>query len=449
MRIHNKHITFLILVLFSASAFSQNPLIMDQFTADPSARVFEGKLYVYPSHDVPCGEGEGFIGFCMPDYHVFSSENLTDWEDHGVILSHNTVPWVEPNSFRMWAPDCVFKNGLYYYYFPASSIEKINGRGRRIGVAVSEKPYGPFVPESNFIEGVGGIDPNIFIDDDGKVYMYWAEERVIYGAQLKENMLELETVPVPIKINGIGKNKFIEGPFVFKREGKIYLTFPYIPETIEQIVYATGDDPLGTFEYQNVIVKESPNKCYTNHQSIVEYKNQWYLFYHHNDLSPDFDKNRSMKADSLFFNDDGSIHEIIPSWRGIGITNAENEIQIDRFSAISKEGVTISFIDEKEPFNGWKTTLAQPEAWIRYNTVEFSNVKFKSVLVKAKANRGGSFEIRLNAKDGQLLATVNLEKSENWKTIETKTKKIEPGIYNLIIVSKSEIPFDIDWVKFE
>jgi hypothetical protein len=266
------------LCIVNTGVFSQNPLIMDQFTADPTARVFEGKLYLYPSHDVPCGEGQGFVGFCMPDYHVFSSENLTDWEDHGVIFSHNTVPWVEPESYRMWAPDCVFKNGKYYYYFPASSIEKINGRGRRMGVAVADKPYGPFVPETNFIEGMGGIDPNVFIDDDGKAYIYWAEERVIYGAELKENMLELATVPVPIKINGIGRHKFIEGPFVFKREGKIYLTFPYIPETIEQIVYATGDDPLGTFEYQNVIMKESPTKCYTNHQSIVEYKNQWYLF---------------------------------------------------------------------------------------------------------------------------------------------------------------------------
>jgi hypothetical protein len=449
----NHFIKIVVLSIFiigwATNAYSQNPLIMDQFTADPTARVFEGKLYLYPSHDVPCGEGQGFVGFCMPDYHVFSSENLTEWEDHGVILSHNTVPWVEPDSYRMWAPDCVFKNGKYYYYFPASSIEKINGRGRRMGVAVADKPYGPFVPETNFIEGMGGIDPNVFIDDDGKAYIYWAENRVIYGAQLKENMLELATVPVPIKINGIVKHKFIEGPFVFKREGKIYLTFPYIPETIEQIVYATGDDPLGTFDYQNVIMKESPSKCYTNHQSIVEYKNQWYLFYHHNDLSPKSDKRRSVKADSLFFNEDGTIQEIIPSWRGIGISNAENEIQVDRYSAISQEGVSVSFIDENDTFKGWLTKFDKTDAWIRYNAVELSNERLKKVMVQAKSDFKGSFEIRLNAIDGDLLAEIKVEKTDDWEIIEAKAKKIEPGIYDLFIVSKSENPFEIDWVKFE
>ncbi len=453
MRHRNKLIILSIFIIgLVTDAYSQNPLIMNQFAADPTARVFEGKLYLYPSHDVLCGEGHGFVGFCMPDYHVFSSENLTDWVDHGVIISHNTVPWVEPGSYRMWAPDCVFKNGKYYYYFPAWATEKINGKGQRIGVAISDNPYGPFVPETKFIEGVAGIDPNVFIDDDGTAYMYWADwakNREIYGAQLKDNMLELATVPVPIEIKGIDKHKFIEGPFVFKRDGKIYLTFPYIPKTIEQIVYATGDDPLGVFEYQGVIMRESPTKCFTNHQSIVEYKNQWYLFYHHNDLSPSSDKRRSVKADSLFFNEDGTIQEVIPSWRGIGISNAENEIQIDRYSAISQRGVSVSFIDENDPFQGWKATFDKSGAWLRYNTVEFSNERLKKVLVRVKSKLNSSFEIRLNAIDGDLLAKANVAKTDDWTIIEIKSKKIEPGIFDLLFVSKSEIPFEIDWVKFE
>lgn len=448
--LQNRSIPFVILVLslFSVNLFSQNPLVMNQFTADPTVRVFEDKLYVYPSHDIPCKEGQGFIGFCMPDYHVFSSENLTEWEDHGVIFSHNNVPWVEPGSFRMWAPDCVFKNGKYYHYFPANSLEKINGKGRRIGVAVSEKPYGPFVPESDFIEGIWGIDPNVFIDKDGKAYIYWTENRVIYGALLKENMVELASVPKPMKIKGIGKNKFIEGPFMFERKGIYYMTFPYIPKNIEQIVYATSNNPLGPFEYQNVIMKESSSKCYTNHQSIVEYKNQWYLFYHHNDLSPDFDKNRSIKADSLFFDKDGLIEEIVPSRRGIGVSDAEKMIQIDRYSKISQEGVSTEFNDPTQTFYGWKVFFKRAESWLQYNKVEFVNSKIKILNLKVESPDGGICEVRLNAFDGPLVATIDLEKADGMRAISVKTKRVKSGTYDLFIISKSKEPFAVDWLQF-
>jgi hypothetical protein len=108
-------------LLPAVAAFATNPLIMDQFTADPTARVFEGRVYVYPSHDI--AEPPGYTGrpkwFVMEDYHVFSSENLTDWKDHGVIVSRNDVPWADQTAYAMWAPDAVFKDGRYYLYFPA------------------------------------------------------------------------------------------------------------------------------------------------------------------------------------------------------------------------------------------------------------------------------------------------------------------------------------------
>jgi beta-xylosidase len=131
--------------------FAQNPIIRDQFTADPSARVFEesvppgeGRVYVYPSHDVLAGEGRGRVGwFCTEDYHVFSSDNLSDWIDHGVILSQDQVPWVNSKSYSMWAPDCIHRDGKYFFYFPAPAKDTIYGKGFLIGVAVSDKSYGP------------------------------------------------------------------------------------------------------------------------------------------------------------------------------------------------------------------------------------------------------------------------------------------------------------------
>ena len=106
-------------------ARADNPLMLDTFAADPTARVFEGKIYLYPSHDIIPPNGRR--GFCMEDYHAYSSENLMDWTDHGVIVTQTEVPWVNPN-YGMWAPDCVFKDGKYYFYFPANSKDTATRR---------------------------------------------------------------------------------------------------------------------------------------------------------------------------------------------------------------------------------------------------------------------------------------------------------------------------------
>src|SRR6478672_6895010 len=181
-----------ILLTPSITTYAQNPFISNQYSADPSARVFGNRVYVFPSHDILATEGRGRVGwFCMEDYHVFSSANLSDWTDHGVIVQQNNVPWVRPNSFSMWAPDCIFRNGKYYFYFPTSPKDtNAYGKGFAIGVAIADKPEGPYFPQSTPIKGVHGIDPNIFIDKDKEAYLYWAAGN-IFAAKLKENMTEL------------------------------------------------------------------------------------------------------------------------------------------------------------------------------------------------------------------------------------------------------------------
>ena len=246
--------------LFLLSAFlviigtlkAQNPIITDQFTADPTAKVFEGKMYVYPSHDIPSPIERLKEWFCMADYHVFSSDNLVDWTDHGVILSQENVPWVAPDSYSMWAPECVYKNGKYYFYFP--STPKGEGkRGFSIGVAIADKPYGPFTPQATPIEGVNGIDPCVLIDKDGQAYIYWSG-RGMSVAKLKDNMLELASEPM--QIQGLPEG-FKEGPFAFERNGKYYFTFPWVKEKTEVLAYAMGDNPMGPFEFKGIIMDES------------------------------------------------------------------------------------------------------------------------------------------------------------------------------------------------
>jgi hypothetical protein len=437
-------------VLATSSLSAQNPIVRDQFSADPTARVFNGKVYVFPSHDIPTPEGKGLRKdwFCMADYHVFSSENLTDWTDHGMIVSQNKVAWVDSTSYSMWAPDCIERNGKYYFYFPANkNIAGPNGRkGFGIGVAVADKPEGPYIPQAEPIKGVNGIDPNVLIDKDGQAYLYWSMGN-LFVAKLKDNMLELESEPQIIA--NLPEKGLKEGPYVFERKDVYYLTFPHVENKVERLEYAIGDNPMGPFKMTGVIMDESPVNCWTNHQSIVQYNNQWYLFYHHNDYSPKFDKNRSVRVDSLFFDPDGKIQKVVPTLRGVGVTSAKENIQPDRYSKLSKNGASVALLDTVNTFTGWKTILEAPGAWVQYNSVDFGSKKLKMVEIKARSENGGTLQIRLDKVDGPVVAEVVVPQGLNWNTVEAKVSKFQSGIHHLVVLLKDENRAEVDWVKFK
>jgi hypothetical protein len=433
-------------IFFCTHLFAQNPIIRDQFTADPSARVFEGKVYLYSSHDILANESRGRVGwFCMEDYHVFSSDNLTNWLDHGVIVSQDKVPWVNSKSYAMWAPDCIYRNGKYYFYFPAPAKDTSYGRGFFIGVAVSDKPYGPFTPQPEPIKNVRGIDPNVFIDKDGQAYLYWAA-RNIYVAKLKENMLELASEPKVIE--GLPDKGLKEGPYLFERKGIYYLTYPHVPDSTERLEYAIADNPFGPFKVTGVIMDEKPG-CWTNHQSIIEYKSQWYLFYHHNDLSPHFDKNRSVRIDSLFFNEEGTIRKVIPTLRGVGITDVSEEIQIDRYSLKSNKGASVEFLDTLNTFGGWKTILDTAKAWIQYDGVDFGGNKLNSVNIRVRSKTGGILQLRLDKVDGPVIAKVKIPENPEWTVVKSPLLEYQTGIHNLITQLENNNNIEIDWLKFK
>jgi hypothetical protein len=432
-----------LLCLSAGVALAQNPLIRDQFTADPTARVFEGRVYIYPSHDVNCGTE----WFCMKDYHVFSSENLVDWTDHGMIVDQEKVAWVDASKNSMWAPDCYKKDGKYFFYFPAIAKESSGAKGMTVGVAISNTPYGPFVPEEKPIPDVSGIDPNVFIDDDGQAYLYWAGPgQGLVGAKLKSNMLELDGKPQMIQKLPDGMK---EGPFLFKRNGIYYFTFPHVIKETEALVYAIGKSPLGPFEYKGIIMDEHPSKCWTNHHSIVEYKGQWYLFYHHNDLSPSFDKNRSIRADRVFFNEDGTIQKVIPTLRGVGIVPATSLIQLDRYSAISLKGTSIEFLDSKKPFDGWKTILTEKDAWIRFNDVDFGHTGLKSVRIKAMSESGSSVALRVRKGDAMEEIKVGIPKGPEWQVLKADINSALSGIQDIELFLRDSGRVEIDWIQFE
>ena len=443
-----KHLTILLaglaILLQAATASATNPLIADQFTADPTARVFEGRVYVYPSHDIR--EPPGYTGrknwFVMEDYHVFSSENLNDWTDHGVILTQKDVPWADPNAFAMWAPDCVFKDGRYYFYFPTKDK---NGE-KRIGVAIGDSPVGPFKPEANYMAGVVGIDPDVFIDKDGSAYMSWSRNDALVMAKLKPNMLEIDG---EIKaLDYLPKKGLQEGPFMLERKGVYYLTYPHVANKIERLEYATATSPMGPFTWKGVLLDESETGCWTSHHSIVEYKGQWYLFYHDRDLSPDFDKRRSIRADKLYFNDDGSIRKVTPTLRGVGLVNATSEIHIDRYSARSSDGVKVSFLDDANPHAGWKIEFTGAPSWLRFNQVDFGRGGQKAIEVRARAGGKGMLEVRLYRVDGPVVATIELDGKTDWNVAKAHAKKIPPGVQDLFVIQTGAAPVEVDWVRF-
>ena len=453
---------------------AQNPIIRDQFTADPTARVFNNKVYLYPSHDIVPPEGQRQDWFCMEDYHVFSSENLTEWTDHGVIVTQNNVPWVKPDSYAMWAPDCIERNGKYYFYFPAAPK---SGMGFGVGVAIADSPTGPFVPESEPIKGINGIDPCVLQASDGNAYIFWGAGRC---AKLKPNMKELadDTPTEKVKwgnrefeMKGVNclkdlPNRQAEGPFAFEYNGNYYLTYPYVRENTEVLGYAMSKHPMGPYEYKGLIMAEHPNSCWTNHHSIVNYKGQWYLFYHTNFFSPRDDKRRSVCIEKLFFNADGTIQEVKETMRGVGINQATEKIEIDRFSDGSV-GVTTNDMDfDSIPrFRGACVNLPQKGSWVKYNDVDFSSLYDGYLVISAKAGDNTTFYVREKSATGKILAKIEMtvkpetpagmpamfrrDFSNQWLTQTAPLAYTPKGVTDLVITCEGDAPVSIDWLQFK
>ena len=435
----NQKLTLLILVLpFLVEA--QNPIIRDQFTADPTARIFNDKVYLYPSHDILPPEGvESCKGwFCMEDYHVFSSENLTQWTDHGTIITQNEVPWVKKDSYAMWAPDCIYRNEKYYFYFPSQAKKG----GFAIGVAIADNPEGPFIPEPEPIKGVNGIDPCVLQASDGNAYLFWGNGQC---AMLKPNMKEIVDKGEWC-LKGL-PNQQAEGPFAFEYNGNFYLTYPYVRVKTEVLGYAMSKNPLGPYEYKGLIMAEHANGCWTNHHSIINYKGQWYLFYHHNPFSPNDNKRRSVQIEKLYFNPDGTIQEVKETMRGVGINQATEKIEIDRYSSAS-ENVTTALIDVKNPFLSYEATLPAKGSWFKYNDIDFDCIEDGYLIINVKAANDTKFCVREGSDEGKVIACLNIKKSNQWVTQKANLEYVPRGVIDLVITNEGEGAVSVDWVKF-
>lgn len=315
------------------------PLVTHIFTADPSAHVFEDKIYIYPSHDLEHEGADNDNGdqYKMEDYHILSMDDIdAPCIDNGEALHMKNIPWV---SGQMWAPDAAYKNGVYYLFFPARDKDGIF----RIGVATSKTPAGPFTPEPDYIPESFSIDPAVFVDDDGKAYIYFgglwggqlekwqtgkympdavgpADKEPALGprvAELGDDLKSFKHCPQEITIidengkpltAGDEDRRYFEGPWMHKYNGDYYLS--YSTGTTHYITYATSKSPKGPFTYKGRILE--PVLGWTTHHSIVQFKGKWYLFYHDCSLSGGVNHKRCVKFTELKYNADGTIQTIKP-----------------------------------------------------------------------------------------------------------------------------------------
>lgn len=378
------------------NAKARNPLVTHIFTADPNAVVYGDRVYLYVSHDI-----DGQDNYDMVDYRGFSSNDMVNWQDHGVLIHSDDLPWAQ----NLYAPGACEKNGKYYLYMP-------NG-GSSIGVAVADHPGGPFVDPlgtalvTRSTPGVADVDwlfdPACFVDDDGQGYLYFGggpegtgdNARVI---RLNEDMISLQdsmatTIPIPA---------FFEAAHVHKRNGTYYLQFSsdFSAGHGASLEYLTSSDPMTGFEYRGVILPNAGiNNGNNNHGSIVDFSDSTYLFYHARKLQQELGvnkvNNRSVAVQQLTYGADGSISQITMSTDDTTVDQLEC---LDGFAEVQAETLAAERGIEVEGRAGATVRIAEIDDgdWIGYSQVNFRGGATKLVLRVASAAGGGSIDVRID-----------------------------------------------------
>lgn len=384
------------------NGLAKNPVISHVFTADPSAKVFEGRIYVYASHDLDDQDD-----YKMTDYHVFSSNDLVNWQDHGVALDAADMLWVS----TLYAPDACYSpsTGKYYLYFP-------NG-GSNIGVAVSDSPAGPFVDAlgkaliSKATPGVSDVnwvfDPMCFVDDDGQAYLYFGGGMPDTGDNARVIRLGPDMISVADEsATTIVAPDFFEASFMHKRNGKYYFsystTFAIHSATID---YLVSDNPMTGFEYGGTILPNPVNNNgNNNHHSIVQYEGASYIFYHNRVLSNRdgfTDYQRSITLDHLTYDDAGNILQVSATMGEVAqLRNLDAFAILEAETVADQRGMEVDFVEEGGVRVGVTVTDLHDEDWIGYSQVDFGAgaTRFRARVASA-SSQGGTIHLFIDGCD--------------------------------------------------
>ena len=451
------------------AASALNPFVQGWYTADPAPVVFSNDpdtLWVYTSHDEDYGHGQSIGGYNMKDYKCFSTQDMVNWTYHGTPVGHQTFStWSEPDG-SAWAQQVVERNGKYYCYAPIFHDTK----AWCIGVAVSDSPTGPFVDAINkplYDAGWAGIDPTVFIDDDGQAYMFRGNP-TLYCAKLNEDMVSLgrftqsEVDPawatvrsdgtlemkMTVEAFGWGGDKtgdgavdaaYQEGPWFFKRDDTYYMVYPSIVEgSGESMSYSTSPGPIGPWTYRGVILDTTKSgeprfNCYTIHGGTVDFKGHSYLFYHNGGLPDGGTYKRSVAVEEFVWGEDGTIPYIPRTNEGVAPVDT-----LDPYAL--QQGETIAWSEGIRPIERNDGVISVQQISngdsIRVMNVDFGEqgaVMFTARVAASMA--GGSIEVHLDSKTGTKLATLQVPNTAGaWRELSAGLSASVSGVHDVYFV---------------
>lgn len=445
----------LVFLLITSVVYAQNPIIQTKFTADPAPLVYKDTVFLYTTRDED-NAGPGMGKFLMKDWLLYTSVDMVNWTDHGVVATLKDFKWGRQDN-GAWAPQCVEQDGKFYLYCPV--------QGSGIGVLVADSPYGPFkdplgkrLIESDHIWN--DIDPTVMKDDNGQAYLYWGNPNLWY-VKLNKDMISYsgEVTKVP----GVGKEKnqnipdafhYQEGPWAYKRNGNYYMAYASTC-CPEGMAYAMSKSPEGPWEYKGYIMQ--PNKKSSgNHPGIIDYKGKTYVFgfnFRLNFMITDkHHERRSVCVAEMKYNPDGTIQEL-PWWTEEGL-NEPGDIN----PYVVNQAETIAWASglktEKDSIGGggMYVTAIDNNDHIKVRGVKFTQ-NTKKFMANIASASGGTIEIHADSLDGKLLATCAVNNTgglQKWKTLTTKIKKTK-GTHDLYFVFKGEDGnlFNFNWWQFK
>lgn len=438
------------------SGAARNPIVSHRFTADPSAKVFGDRVYVYTSHDV-----DGQTNFAMTDYHAFSSDDLVNWRDHGVIISTADLTWAT----NLYAPDACEKDGKYYLYMPNS--------GSGIGVAVADDPGGPFVdplgrplltPSTPGVEDVDWLfDPACFVDEDGQGYLYFGGGPENTGDNARVMRLGADMISLAdASATTIVVPAFFEASFMHKRAGTYY--FSYSTDFVGHsayLDYMTSDNPMTGFQYRGTILTNGAiNNNNNNHGSIIDFAGKTYLFYHTRKLEQDGGGmnsfQRSVSVQELTYDESGAIGQLAMTPAPTTVAQVKC---LDGFTTIEAEAIAAERGVEVQGNGntGVSVTALDDGDWVGYSQVDFraGAVTFNARVAAAAA--GGTIEVRIDGCDdftsapGSVIGTCTVPSTggaETWLDVSCPVTQTS-GAHDVCLRFSGGATFALDSFRFE
>ncbi len=425
-------------VLGAAPVFADNPLVSHVYTADPAATVIDGRVYVVVTHDQ-----EGQTDYSqLVDYYLFSSDDMVNWQDHGIIWnSREDSSWAN----LAYAPDLIERNGKFYLYFPDG--------GGSIGVAVADNPEGPYrdpigrplvdrsTPNGN-VEWI--FDPGVFIDDNGQAYLYFGgggpgNARVI---RLSDDMISTEGAAV-----NINAPNFFEALHMHKHNGTYYLSYSTNSTGGMSIDYMTSNDPMRGFTYRGTVL-DNPweNNNNNNHQSIVEFKDQWYIFYHNRAVANARGAStyqRSINVDRLSYNSDGSIRRVNAGPAGVPPVRNVDAFAVNQAETFDQQ----SGIKTEPAKEGSQNLMMSYGDWVKISNVDFGDGA-NEIRARVATEGGSSMEVVLDDVNSQPLVSMQLDATGGWQTWQTQSASFDTvtGVHDVYL--RSTAYHNLDWFQF-